>query len=83
VAKKTREKLTALVGAEAAHQIAITFHVFTAADTSDTVLDMALKPDIEQPPAPGWDMLTTTKEADRGGSADGELQDSGISINQN
>jgi len=46
VAKKTREKLTALLGGEAAHQIAITFHVFTAASNSDTILDTALKPDI-------------------------------------
>jgi len=83
VAKKTREKLAALVGGEAAQQIAITFHVITAASNSDTILDMALKPDIiGQAKATGWDMLTTAKEADCGGSADGELQDSGISINQ-
>lgn len=83
VAKKTREKLSALVGGEAAHQIAITFHVFTAAGNSDTILDMALKPDITGPAgATGWDMLTTANEGDRGGKADGELQDSGISINR-
>jgi hypothetical protein len=83
VAKKTREKLAALVGGEAAQQIAITFHVFTAAGNNDPILDMALKPDITvQAGATGWDLLTTAKEGDRGGSADGEGQDSGIGMNQ-
>ena len=59
VARKTREKLAALLDEELAGRIAITFHVINPAADGIGILDLTLSPELlQRAPAPGRDRLT-------------------------
>lgn len=75
VARKTREKLAALLSQELAEQIGITFHVLNPSE-GNPLFDLSFSTEkLRRAPAPGGEKLTMARLQEREGEVPGGFQD--------